>query len=217
VSNSRKLRAAAAATALSLVLVACGQNDEPTTDPATEPATDPDPTADPDPTTEPTADAQANAADVEFVQGMVPHHEGAIEMSELVFDRTERPELIELAEEIIDVQDAEIDQLRSMLDRMGSEEMPMNDMNDMDGMDHGAMGMMDEQDMQELRGLEGEAFERRFLEGMIRHHEGAIDMAEQARARGDDPEVAELADDVVAAQQTEIDQMRQWLVAWDLT
>jgi uncharacterized protein (DUF305 family) len=213
VSNSRKLRAAAAATALSLVLVACGQNDEPTTDPATEPATDPDPTADPDPTTEPTADAQANAADVEFVQGMVPHHEDAIEMSELVFDRTERPELIELAEEIIDVQDAEIDQLRSMLDRMGSEEMPMNDM---DGMDHGAMGMMDEQDMQELRGLEGEAFERRFLEGMIRHHEGAIDMAEQARARGDDPEVAELADDVVAAQQTEIDQMRQWLVAWDL-
>jgi uncharacterized protein (DUF305 family) len=209
VSKSRKLRAAAAAAALSLVLAACGQNDDPTADPATEPTTEP--------TTE---DAPANEADVEFVQGMIPHHEGAIEMSELVFDRTERPELIELAEEIIEVQDAEIDQLRSMLDRMGSDEMPMNDMNDMndmDGMDHDAMGMMDEQDMQELRGLEGEAFERRFLEGMIRHHEGAIDMAEQAKATGDDPEVAEVADDVIAAQEAEIDQMREWLVAWELT
>lgn len=223
--TQRKLRAAVAVTTLSLILAACGQDDttdQPTDEvetpeeaPEEQTPDDPEEAAGPD-------DPEANAADAEFAQGMIPHHVGAIEMSELVSERTERQELIDLAERIVAAQDAEIDQLRGMLDRMGAEEMAMEDMGDMgdmgdmDEMPMGDMGMMDEQGMEELRGLEGEEFERRFLEGMIEHHEGAIGMAERVQAEGSDPEVAGLAEGVIAAQEAEIEQMNQWLDEWDL-
>lgn len=210
-STTRKpRRALVAAAALSVVLAACGQDDDPTIeapdDPAAEqPADDADETA---------GEGEANEADIEFVQGMIPHHEGAIEMAELVEDRTDRQELIDLADEIIEVQDEEISQLRGMLDRMGADEMAMDD--DMGDMDHGDMGMMDEAEMEELRGLEGDEFDRRFMEAMIVHHEGAIDMAERVLAEGEDEEVAALAQDVIDAQEAEIEQMERWLDEWDL-
>jgi uncharacterized protein (DUF305 family) len=145
---------------------------------------------------------------------MIPHHEGAIEMAELVEGRTDRQELLDLADEIIEVQDAEISQLRGMLDRMGADEMAMDD--DMGDMDHGDMGMMDDAEMEELRELEGDDFDRRFMEAMIVHHEGAIDMAERVLAEGQDAEVADLAEAVIAAQEAEIEQMARWLDEWDL-
>jgi uncharacterized protein (DUF305 family) len=212
-STTRKTRRAlAAAAALSIVLTACGQHDDPTIeapadDPGAEqPADDPD-----DPTA---AESEANQADIEFVQGMIPHHEGAIEKAELVEGRTDRQELIELADEIIEVQDEEISQLRGMLDRMGADEMAMDD--DMGDMDHGDMGMMDEADIEELRELEGDEFDRRFMEAMIVHHEGAIDMAERVLAEGQDEEVADLAAAVITAQEAEIEQMERWLDEWGL-
>jgi uncharacterized protein (DUF305 family) len=166
-----------------------------------------------EPEGEPSADGEANEADVEFVQGMIPHHEGAIEMAELVEGRTDRQELIDLADEIIEVQDDEISLLRGMLDRMGADEMAMDDMGDMD---HGDMGMMDDAAMEELRDLEGDEFDRRFMEAMIVHHEGAIDMAERVLAEGQDEEVAGLAQLVIDAQEAEIEQMQQWLEEWEL-
>jgi uncharacterized protein (DUF305 family) len=213
VRTTRKpLRAIAAAAALSVVLAACGQGDDPTMDmPMDEP-----PAEDPDvvePDDEAAADGEANAADIQFVQGMIPHHEGAIEMAELVEGRTERQEPIDLANEIIDVQDEEISLLRGMLDRMDADDMAMDDMGDMD---HGDMGMMEEGEMEELRQLEGDEFDRRFMEAMIEHHQGAIDMAEQVLAEGQDEEVAGLAQLVIDAQEAEIDQMQQWLEEWEL-
>jgi uncharacterized protein (DUF305 family) len=82
--------------------------------------------------------------------------------------------------------------------------MAMDD--DMADMDHGDMGMMDEAEMEELRDLQGDEFDRRFMEAMIVHHEGAIDMAERALGEGQDAEVAGLAEAVIAAQEAEIDQ-----------
>ncbi|MTV27801.1 DUF305 domain-containing protein [Nitriliruptoraceae bacterium ZYF776] len=164
-------------------------------------------------------DGQVAEADVQFVQGMIPHHVGAVDMAEMVPDRTDRQELIDLADQIIADQEGEIEQMRDMLDRMGADEMPMDDMDGMDGMDgmdHGEMGMMSDEDMDELRSLEGEEFDRRFMEMMIVHHEGAIAMAEQVLAEGDDAEVAALAEDVIAAQEAEIDQMNEWLDEWGL-
>jgi uncharacterized protein (DUF305 family) len=211
-------RAAATVAALSLVLAACGQDDDPTIEaptdeqPADDPAVEEDAAGEEDAAAE--DEGEHNEADVEFVQGMIPHHEGAIEMAELVEGRTERQELIDLADEIIEVQDAEIEQLRGMLERMGAGEMAMDD--DMGDMDHGDMGMMDEAEMEELRELEGDEFDRRFMEAMIVHHEGAIDMAERVLAEGQDAEVAGLAEAVIAAQEAEIEQMQQWLEEWDL-
>jgi len=219
-STRTRLQLAATAVALSVVLVACGQGDPAVDAPdgeATDAQTDvteeqpPEEAAD-EQVVDP-AEGDANEADIAFVQGMVPHHEGAIEMSELVEGRTDRQELIDLADEIIAVQDAEISMLRGMLDRMGADEMAMDEMGDMD---HGDMGMMDDAAMEELRELEGDRFDRRFMEAMIVHHEGAIDMAERVLAEGQDTEVAGLAEAVVAAQEAEIEQMRTWLDEWDL-
>jgi uncharacterized protein (DUF305 family) len=115
-STQGKLRAVVAATTLSLILAACGQDE--TTDQPTAEVETPDeaPEAEVPDEAEAPDDPAANAADVEFVRGMIPHHLGAIEMSELVPERTERQELVDLAEEIIAVQDAEIDQLRGMIE-----------------------------------------------------------------------------------------------------
>jgi uncharacterized protein (DUF305 family) len=215
-TTRKPLRAIAAAAALSVVLAACGQNDDPTMDmpmddpPADAPADELDAEPDDDAAA---AEGEANEADIQFVQGMIPHHEGAIEMAELVEGRTDRQELIDLANEIIEVQDEEISLLRGMLDRMGADEMAMDGMGEMD---HGDMGMMDDAEMEELRQLEGEEFDRRFMEAMIVHHQGAIDMAEQVLAEGQDDEVAGLAQLVIDAQQTEIEQMEQWLEEWGL-
>jgi uncharacterized protein (DUF305 family) len=70
--------------------------------------------------------------------------------------------------------------------------------------------------MEELRELEGDEFDRRFMQAMIVHHEGAIDMAERVLAEGQDDEVAGLAQLVIDAQQREIEQMQRWLEEWDL-
>lgn len=208
---SRPQRLAAFA-AIALTLAACGQgDDEPTATPPSEESDDADGAA--------TTDGEPNEADVTFVRGMIPHHVGAIDMAELVPDRTDRPELISLSEEIVAAQDAEIDQMRSILERAGDADMPMDDiddMHDMEGMDMEGMGMMSEEDMAALEASEGAEFERLFLEDMIVHHQGAIDMAETVLAEGSDPEVEELAGEIIAAQESEIEQMDSWLDEWEL-
>jgi uncharacterized protein (DUF305 family) len=211
------LRASAAAAALSLVLAACGQDTEQATE--TEDTTESAPEADdPDaadePADEPTDDEEPTEADVVFIRGMVPHHEGAVEMARLVPDRTDREELRELADEIVQVQEAEIDHMEGMLERMEAHDMSADGGH---GMDDEEMGMMSDEDMARLHDAHGEEFDRHFLDSMIEHHEGAIRMAEQVLAEGSDDEVAALAEDVIAAQEAEIARMREWQEEWGLT
>ena len=158
------------------------------------------------------ADAESfNASDVMFAQMMIPHHEQAIEMSDIALDPTtgagER--VRELATAIKAAQDPEIAEMTSLLGGWGmSTEMDPS-------MDHSDMmsGMLTLDELDELADLRGEAFDRAWLEAMIRHHEGAIDMAEDVLADGTDASMRSLAERIIAAQRAEIDEMRTLLGA----
>lgn len=155
-------------------------------------------------------DVALNAADVSFLQMMIPHHEQANEMAEMVEGNTERPELAELAATILSTQTAEIEQMNGLLEAAGEDAT-------MEGMDMGSMdmpGMMDEAQMAELMQLRDAEFDLAFIDMMTEHHSGAIEMAETVIAGGENPEVAQLAQEIIDAQQTEIDQMAEWRTAW---
>ena len=153
-------------------------------------------------------DVALNEADVTFLQMMVSHHEQANEMAEMVEGSTDRPELAELASTILSTQTAEIEQMNGLLEAAGEDP-------EMGGMDMGSMpGMMDDSQMTELMSLRDQAFDLAFLDMMTEHHTGAIEMAQTVLADGENPEVAQLAQEIIDAQQTEIDQMAQWQEQW---
>lgn len=152
-------------------------------------------------------------ADIMFVQMMIPHHEQAIEMSEILLAKEGMPtELYELAEQIAAEQGPEIELMRSWLRDWG-----MPEMGDMAGGHgghggHGGMdGMLSEAELDELRAAEGDDAVELFLRQMIAHHEGAIDMARDVIANGSHPDVRALVDGIVVSQQAEIDLMTEWL------
>jgi uncharacterized protein (DUF305 family) len=147
-----------------------------------------------------------NMSDVMFVQMMIPHHEQAVEMAELAPGAGASPEVQELAAEIAAAQGPEITQMEAMLDRWGVGQM-------MDHSGHQMAGMVSDADMDRLRATSGAEFDRLFLELMIAHHEGAIDMAQDPLANGEDPELRTLLEAIVEAQTAEIAQMQQMLAA----
>ena len=158
-------------------------------------------------------DHSFNRADIHFLQMMIPHHEQATEMAELVPFRTDRQELIEMAEKIIEEQQAEILQISEWLVESG--ENPYAHL----GMDHQEMmdemeGMHSPEEMEQLRSLEGQAFDLTFTSLMIDHHEGAIRMSEEVLAAGNDPKVAQLAEEIIESQEAEIEQLRAWCREW---
>lgn len=149
------------------------------------------------------ADASHNAADVMFVQGMIPHHEQAVEMADLALANTTTAPILTLATQIRAAQDPEIQTMRGWLKTWGQKEMSMDDGG------HGAMdGMMGEGDMKKLEAARDGTFDPRFLEMMIEHHEGAIKMSEKVKADGKSAEVRTLADAIITAQQAEIAEMK---------
>lgn len=78
--------------------------------------------------------------------------------------------------------------------------------------DDSSMSMMEM--MEGLSGKTGDEFDRIFVEEMIEHHQGAIDMAEEARLYAGHEEIKNLADDIIEAQTSEIEMMRQWQKDW---
>ncbi|WP_370524089.1 DUF305 domain-containing protein [Cellulomonas sp. APG4] len=154
-----------------------------------------------------------NDADTEFAQMMIVHHEGAIEMADLAVAQGSSSEVRELGERISGAQDPEIDLMTSWLEAWG-EDLPVDA--EMGGMDHGAMemdGMDQEATMDELVGLTGEEFDRRFLELMVEHHAGAVEMAEEHMTAGENAEAVELSDTIIEDQTAEIAEMEDLLAA----
>ncbi|BCN82948.1 DUF305 domain-containing protein [Prescottella equi] len=182
-----------------------------------------------------------NDADVEYVQMMIPHHEQAVEMAELVPSRTGNPDIIALADQIEKAQGPEIEQMEGWLKAWGAPEpskaeapgatsdgmdhdgmegdgtsmpmqsMPMTSMNSMPGMEGGGHGMMSAEQMQALENAKDAEFDKMWLELMIAHHQGAVASSEQILQTGESEQVRQLAQQIVSSQQAEIAQMEALL------
>ncbi|KAM9865110.1 hypothetical protein ACIFOC_01638 [Leucobacter aridicollis] len=154
--------------------------------------------------------SQANAADEMFVTMMIPHHEQAIEMSDIVLaaDGVD-PAVAEIAAQVKAAQQPEIDKMLSWLEEWGVAYDPEGSASHSA---HGGMdGMLSAEDLAALESASGDDVGRLFLEQMIAHHEGAVDMAKDALEEGNDPKVRALAEQVVADQTEEITAMQDLL------
>jgi uncharacterized protein (DUF305 family) len=160
-------------------------------------------------------------ADVAFVQGMIPHHVQALRMTRLVPTRTSREDVPLFAERIDLSQEDEIDVMRRWLEARG-EEVPNlgagHDMEGMEGMDGELMpGMLTEEELLELEAASGEEFDRLFLDAMIRHHLGAMQMVEDLYEQdgGQEPELSRLANHIYSDQSIEISRAQGMLAEID--
>jgi uncharacterized protein (DUF305 family) len=145
------------------------------------------------------SDGAFSSQDIMFAEMMIPHHEQAIEMSELAFANTTNPDVLALAEQISGAQEPEIELMKSW-----------PGVNSMGHAGHTMAGMLDQNEMEMMRNSTGADFDRLFLEGMIKHHEGAIEMAEMI-IDSSNPEVAKLGSSIIASQEAEIKAMKALL------
>lgn len=144
-----------------------------------------------------------NDADVMFAQMMIPHHEQALEMAKLADGRAEDAEIKKLVGAIEQAQDPEIQKMKGWLRTWGKPESM--------GGGHGMAGMMSDADMKALAATKGRAFDRKFAELMIAHHQGAVEMAKTEQKNGSDAAAKKVADDVVRTQDAEIAQLKKIL------
>jgi uncharacterized protein (DUF305 family) len=168
---------------------------------------------------------QATKADIEFMQGMIHHHAQAVEMTDLLETRTQSEDMKKLALRISLSQVDEIGMMQNWLRARGQTAPdPLEHRNmhhegmDMSGMDmsSGPMmpGMLTPEQMKQLAAAKGPEFDRLFLEGMIRHHDGALVMVKNLFATpgaAQDSEIFAFASDVDADQRMEIERMGRML------
>lgn len=209
-TQTKKLIAAVAAGTLMLALAGCGDDSATNGPQATQTATNGD---------------VFNDADVEFATSMIPHHAQALTMVDLTRGRDLSPEVARLAEEIQAAQGPEIETMvgwlndwgkpvpGTMRDHGSGEDMGGHDMGDMGDTDSSMPGMMSDQEMADLEAASGQDFEDMWLQMMIRHHEGAIEMAGDVQRSGMFEAAMELAEAIETSQQAEIEQMRDLLAS----
>jgi len=206
VKPKTRLTIVAGGIALALTLAACGGGEDTSpNEPADGSAAE---------TTDSTPQIEGhevhNDDDTQFAQMMIVHHEGAIEMADLAVERADSQEVRALAERISAAQGPEIQQMTSWLEAWGEETSPMGH----EAMDHEGMdmeGMSHEEAMAELESLSGAEFDRRFLELMIAHHRGAVEMAQTQFSEGQNRQALDLAKMIIDDQQAEITEMEELL------
>lgn len=154
-----------------------------------------------------------NESDVEFMSMMIPHHRQALVISDLAVGRAEAKGVRRIASRIRDAQAPEIEAMARWLETRGEDvPQPEDDSVDMaeemSGMGMGDMGMLTSDQLLELVEADGEEFDRLFLDAMIGHHQGAVDMTDQVQSEGSDIQVLELAADMNIGQSAEIGRMQ---------
>lgn len=165
----------------------------------------------------PTAAQAHNSEDARFAQRMIPHHQQAVQMSDIILGKQGiDPRVVDLANQIKAAQGPEIQQMQTWLSQWGQPTMPtmpgsmtpaMPNQGGMPGMT-GMDGMMSEQDMQALQNAQGIDASKLFLTQMIQHHQGAITMAQDEIKAGQHSPAVALAHSIVTDQQREINTMQ---------
>ncbi|MEU9169858.1 DUF305 domain-containing protein [Streptomyces sp. NPDC048420] len=195
----RRACLAAVAVSAALTLTACGGESDDGGAADTSPAASADASA-----------AAHNEQDVSFAQGMIPHHEQAVEMARLAADRASSAEVKDLAARVEKAQGPEISTMTDWLKTWG-EDVPES----MPGMDHSGMagmaGMMSTEDMEKLGKASGKDFDSMFLTMMVEHHEGAVEMATTEQDKGAYKAATAMAGDIVTTQNAEINEMKKIL------
>ena len=144
--------------------------------------------------------SEFSPTDIAFAEMMIPHHEQAIEMSELALMNSTNPEVLELAQEIKSAQAPEIELMASWSGVKSSTHAG-----------HTMDGMLSEDELNALRAATGAEFDRLFLQGMIKHHQGAIEMAMDVK-NSNSMVVADLSAAIIKQQEIEITRMEELLL-----
>jgi uncharacterized protein (DUF305 family) len=157
--------------------------------------------------------AEHNDQDITFAQGMIPHHQQAVDMAAMAAEKATNAQVKALASRVKGAQDPEIQQLTDMLEQWGAPTEPPapSSESSMPGMDHGDMsggGMMTDEDMRQLEAATGADFDRMWVQMMIEHHQGAVAMARAELEQGENAEAKALAQKIVTAQEAEITEMQ---------
>ena len=145
-----------------------------------------------------------SANDIMFAQMMIPHHQQAVDMSDLALARSTNPQILALATQIKAAQAPEIAEMKHWLD----------DANAGMVMDHemSMSGMLSDEEIAALGKSKGAAFDRLFLQGMIGHHEGAISMVNMIK-KSNNLKIRKFGESVVKTQSAEITLMKSYLSA----
>lgn len=161
--------------------------------------------------------AGATAADVAFIQGMIPHHAQALAMAALVSDRTDNRSIRLLAERIEVSQQDEIATMERWLREHAASAAGAHDAHAAHGAGHALMpGMLTPDEMATLAAARGREFDRLFVQYMIRHHEGALVMVDElfsTPGAGQGGEIYQMASEIASDQRMEIDRMRRLLAS----
>lgn len=144
--------------------------------------------------------------ELQFIDTMIAHRQGAVDMASLANTRTRRAEMRKLTQGIITEQRREITEMQALRAKWFANMSPGINM-DFPGMRTGMAGM----DTVKLASLKGNEFDVEFINQMIAHHEGAIEMAKALKADENYAELQRLAGSIVASQSAEIEQMRGWI------
>jgi uncharacterized protein (DUF305 family) len=156
----------------------------------------------------------ASAIDSHFIEQMIPHHEGAISMSNLALKKAKHQEIKTLATAIIAGQTKEIDDMRSWYGNWFGKNVSKVSTGIMEGgmMSGNGMHMGGQEDMTALENASD--FDKVFIEQMIPHHQLAIMMAQMLRSGTNRPEMKQLAENIITSQSKEIQEMQTWYKQW---